>query len=55
MPKVMDIEDFRANLERIVEETGPGESFLLSVNGKPTVEVIGLTRDEAEFPTVESE
>ena len=55
MARVIDIDEFRANLEKLVDETGPGESFLISVDGEPKVQVIGLTEEEAELLTVDAE
>ena len=49
MKRVVDIEEFRANLEQLVDETRPGESFLISVKGEPKVEVIGLTEGETKL------
>jgi antitoxin (DNA-binding transcriptional repressor) of toxin-antitoxin stability system len=46
MKRVVDIEEFRTNLEQFVDETGPGESFLVSVNGEPKVQAVGLPEEE---------
>ena len=47
-PRVIDVQEAQANLEQLVDELGPGESFLISVDGKPQVNVVGLTPEEIE-------
>jgi hypothetical protein len=46
--RVVDIEDFRANMEELIEGLKPGDSFLLSVEGIPKVQVIALTDADRE-------
>ena len=46
--KIIDIREAQANLEQLIDDLGPGESFVIAVDGKPRVKVMRLTPDEIE-------
>ena len=40
--RIVDIEQAKANLPRLVAEAAEGESFVIAVEGKPLVKVIAV-------------
>ena len=53
--RIIDILEAQANLELLIDELKPGESFAISVDGKPRVKVIALTPEEFERLSLEEE
>jgi hypothetical protein len=53
--RIIDILEAQANLEQLIDELKPGESFAISVDGKPRVKVIALTPEEFERLSLEEE
>ena len=44
--RIVDLHEAQANLEQLIDELKPGESFAIAVGGVPRVRVIALTPEE---------
>jgi antitoxin (DNA-binding transcriptional repressor) of toxin-antitoxin stability system len=54
--RIIDIEEVRANLEELIDELKPGESFAISVGGVPKVKVEALfPEEEPKEPVLDGE
>jgi prevent-host-death family protein len=45
--KTYDIEDAKAQLSQLIDRAAKGEPFIMSINGKPMVQVTAVEVDEA--------
>jgi prevent-host-death family protein len=45
--KMIDIEDARTHLSRLVDEAAEGEVFIITVNGEPMAKIEALDASEA--------
>jgi len=46
--RIVDVEEARAKLGKLIDALKPGEWFIISVNGNPKAKVIALRNQEKE-------
>jgi antitoxin (DNA-binding transcriptional repressor) of toxin-antitoxin stability system len=51
--RIVDLEEARSKLGKLIDALKPGQWFIISVNGAPKVKVLALTDKQKETPATQ--